>query len=63
MVGPECEPGKWAPGSMISDAMQGCPGDNAPRCLARPGGVVTGEDLKMLFYIPHSSYNYHIFIS
>lgn len=51
MVGPEREPGKWAPGPMVSDAMQGCPGDNAPRCLASPGGVVTGKDLKMLFYI------------
>ena len=51
MVGPECEPGKWAPGPMVSDATQGCPGDNAPRCLASPGGVVTGKDLKMLFYI------------
>lgn len=25
--------------------------ETTPRCLASPGGVVTGKDLKMLFYI------------
>lgn len=62
MVGPECEPGKWAPGSVVLDAMQGCRGDNTSRCLASPGGVVMGEDLKMLFHISYSSYNDHILI-